>query len=349
MSYAYVGCRTTKERHARGKGLKVYKIEEKSGEWQEIQLIELENPSYLAFDRNKEYLYTVHGDKTEVSAFKIDSATGKLHYLNTAYAGGKNPVYLTIDKTNSYCFVATLQGGKVATLKRGSDGRLSDPVHEVHIPGLEEGNISYPHQCILSQSMDYLLVPAQGRDQGYGQVNVYKVEESGALLKTCALKARPGAEPRHAAVHSNERFVYVLNEKDNSVVYYQLNRETGKLTPKQNVPTLPEYYTGNGEGGTVIIHPFANYLYVSNRIHDSITIFSIDDYTGYLKNIGCVPTLGKTPRHITIDETGKFLYATNEDSDSVVVYAVDEQTGQLTYTGRQIETGSPVCLLTRNT
>ena len=31
MSYAYVGCRTTKERNARGKGLKVYEISAQVG------------------------------------------------------------------------------------------------------------------------------------------------------------------------------------------------------------------------------------------------------------------------------------------------------------------------------
>ena len=59
MSYAYVGCRTTRERNARGKGLKVYEISEATGEWKEIQCLEtLPNPSYQAMDLEEKYLYS---------------------------------------------------------------------------------------------------------------------------------------------------------------------------------------------------------------------------------------------------------------------------------------------------
>ena len=88
MSYAYVGCRTTRERNARGKGLKVYEISEAAGEWKEIQCLEtLPNPSYQAMDLEEKYLYSVHGDNTQVSSYKIE-ADGTLSALNTIEIGG---------------------------------------------------------------------------------------------------------------------------------------------------------------------------------------------------------------------------------------------------------------------
>ena len=99
MSYAYVGCRTTRERNARGKGLKVYEISEATGEWKEIQCLEtLPNPSYQAMDLEEKYLYSVHGDNTQVSSYKIE-ADGTLSALNTIEIGGKNPVFITPDRT----------------------------------------------------------------------------------------------------------------------------------------------------------------------------------------------------------------------------------------------------------
>ena len=72
MSYAYVGCRTTKERNARGKGLKVFEICEQTGDWKEIQCLKTEgNPSYQTMDLEEKYLYSVHGDITKVSSYKI--------------------------------------------------------------------------------------------------------------------------------------------------------------------------------------------------------------------------------------------------------------------------------------
>lgn len=110
MSYAYVGCRTTRERNARGKGLKVYEISEATGEWKEIQCLEtLPNPSYQAMDLEEKYLYSVHGDNTQVSSYKIE-ADGTLSALNTIEIGGKNPVFITPDRTNQYMVVGSFAG-----------------------------------------------------------------------------------------------------------------------------------------------------------------------------------------------------------------------------------------------
>ena len=108
MSYAYVGCRTTRERNARGNGLKTYEVDEGTGEWKELQCLAVEeNPSYQTLDREKEYLYTVHGDLTKVSSFKILEG-GTLKHLNTVDIGGRNPVFITVDKSNRYLLAATL-------------------------------------------------------------------------------------------------------------------------------------------------------------------------------------------------------------------------------------------------
>ena len=109
MKYAYVGCRTTKERNARGKGISVYQVEE-NGKWTLIQIVKnLVNPSFLCMDKNGEYLYTIHGDKSEISSFSVDKATGQLIYINTVSTTGINPVHLSVDKTNRWIFVANLQ------------------------------------------------------------------------------------------------------------------------------------------------------------------------------------------------------------------------------------------------
>ena len=142
MSYAYVGCRTTRERNARGKGLKVYEISEATGEWKEIQCLEtLPNPSYQAMDLEEKYLYSVHGDNTQVSSYKIE-ADGTLSALNTIEIGGKNPVFITPDRTNQYMVVAALQGGAVYVIRRNADGSLGEIVHTAHMAGKKEGAIS---------------------------------------------------------------------------------------------------------------------------------------------------------------------------------------------------------------
>lgn len=344
MRYCFIGCRTTKERNARGKGIKIYSTDG-GAEFKEtgLTLCQEENPSFLALDSNAEYLYTVHGDKTKVSSYKIEG--GELKLLGTADAGGKNPVFITLSADNRFCFVATLQGGCVSTLRRGADGSLSGPIFKAHVPGITEGSVSYPHQCLLDRTGRYLIVPIQGRATGTGAVNVYKIEDDGRLTAADRWEARKLDEPRHFALHPNNRWGYLVCEKGNKVIFFAFDEVSGKLTPKQALPTLPDTYIGEGQASAMLVHPNGRFAYASNRIHESIASYSIDEQTGYLHMIGCTDSLGLTPRFIAMDEDGRYLYAANEDSDTIRIFSVDSASGRLVFTGSTIETESPVSIV----
>jgi DNA-binding beta-propeller fold protein YncE len=104
---AYVGSRTTRERNARGDGINVYREDGATGRWTHLQLVSgLANPAYLAFDRTKQFLYAVHGDLSDISAFSIDPAAGNLTLINSAGTFGNNPVHLAVDPTNRFIVVA---------------------------------------------------------------------------------------------------------------------------------------------------------------------------------------------------------------------------------------------------
>ncbi len=348
MSYAYVGCRTTEQRHARGKGIKVFKIEEATGDWKEIQCLKTtDNPSYLAMDNEEKFLYSVHGDLTKVSSYRIEE-NGELAYLNEIDIGGKNPVYLTVDKTNRWLIVGALQGGTVYAIERKENGELGEICDRVVFEGKEEGKISFVHQCIWDQNKNYIFAPAQGRDQGYGQLRVLRFDsEKGTFTQTCQIIAEEKAEPRHVAVHPNNRFVYLINEKGNSVEYFEFDETTGVLTPKQKVSTLPDTYTGEGQASTLVIDETGTILIGSNRTYDALVWYRIDEKTGYLKTIGFTSTLGKTPRFIGFDKTKSKLYVANEDSDTIVEMALDKRKEMPECTGRIIKTESPVCIVFR--
>ena len=347
MTYAYVGCRTTRERNARGKGLKTYRIDDINGEWEEIQCLSEENPSYQCFDNNKEYLYTVHGDITKVSSYKI-LVDGTLEKINTIDIGGKNPVFITSDKSNKYLVVATLQGGAVQVIERKSDGSLGNIVEKVSYEGKTEGSISFVHQCIWDKNKEYIFAPAQGRIQGYGQIRVFRFNtENGTFKETCAIRAREYAEPRHIAIHPNNRFAYMINEKDNTMTYFSFNDKDGILKPLQIVPTLPEYYTGEGQASASVMDPTGKILVGSNRIHETLAVFRIDQNTGYMTLVNYVDVLGKTPRFITFNNDGSKFYVANEDSDTIVEMVLDIENSNFKPTVNVIHTESPVCIIFR--
>lgn len=158
MSVSYVGSRTTALRNARGKGLSVWSIDDDTGNWTKIQTLkEQENPSYLTFDNTKNFLYSVHGDYTEVTSYAINPEDGKLTYINKiTLDDGKNPVFITADKTNRYLLVATLQGGAVYVVRREENGALGEVVSVWRFPGKTNESISHAHQCIWDQEKNYL-------------------------------------------------------------------------------------------------------------------------------------------------------------------------------------------------
>lgn len=345
-TYAYVGCRTTKERGAIGKGIKVYQVLG-DGTWKLVQLAtDLVNPSFLCFDEKKEYLYTIHGDFKEISSFKIDESDGQIRYLNTVSTEGENPVHLSVDATNQWLFVANLQTGTVAVIPRNTDGTLGKCKELYRIPGLKEGTISHPHQVIQDFSRKYLFVSCQGRKQGFGQVVVFKINsKDGSLEETCTVRSREIAEPRHMVFHPNNRFCYGVNEKDYSVTNYSFDDQNGVLVPQQILPTLPSTYTGDGWASGIVIDNTGSLIIVSNRKHDSITSFKIDQMTGHLCFADCIKVGGEQPRFIAMSLAGNRVVAANELSNTIIEFNIDTVTGKITKSDYSLATESPVCVI----
>lgn len=341
---AYVGCRTTEERNARGEGIKVYEIDV-AGAWRQIQCLKTEeNPSYQCLDATGKFLYSVHGDFTMVSSYRVLD-DHRLEHLNTVNIGGKNPVDVTVDKLNRHVIVATLQGGTLYTIHRNEDGSLGEGVAKFTYAGKSEGKVSTIHQCYWDNTKNYLFACAQGRVNGYGQMRCLRYDhETGELSESDRFLSRTWDEPRHAAMHPNNRWLYMCEEKGNKVLYFHFNEASGKMEALQELSTVPETVTGYSDASEVMVDPSGRWVLVSNRYTDSMAVYRIDPMTGYLKNTGFFPCLGKTPRFFCFGPNGK-CYVANEDSDTIVEFGFDATTGQLVPTLNIVETGSPVCIV----
>jgi 3-carboxymuconate cyclase len=350
-AYAYVGCRTTKERNARGEGINVYRVDLRTGNWTHVQLLKVpqENPSFLALDRQQHYLYSVHGDFSEVSSYKIDKKTGMLTLLNMESTNGKNPVHLVVDPSNKVLTVANYATGSLALLPINSDGSLSPVVDIVNLSGntgphRTQQTSSHPHQTMFDPAKNFLLVP----DKGLDKVFTFKIDAQNQKIlpgNPSAVIAREGAGTRHITFLPNKPFAYIANELDSTVTTYHYNAETGELKPLQIVPSIPSDFTGNNTAAEIMVAPSGKFVYVSNRGHDSIGIFAVDQSTGKLAPIGWESSQGKGPRFFTLDPLGNFLYAANENSDTIVTFQINHSTGKLTPSGQVIKTGSPVCII----
>ena len=348
VTFAYVGCFTTEERKAKGKGISVYRIDRTSGAWQLVEVFDtIPNPHYLALDHTQRFLYSAHGDSSETCAYAVDKETGKLTFLNKQPTGGNNSSTVMPDPTDRYIVLAN--GPGVAVFPINEDGSLAPFTDKVVPPGepgpyRKEQKGPHPHQASFDLTGRFVVVP----DKGLDKVHVFRFDALHGKLVPCDppfVKARYGAVPRHVTFHPTKPYAYVVNEMESSVTAYHWNNETGELRPFQIVPTTPTTFTGDNTGAEITIASSGRFVYASNRGHNSIVIFSVDPANGMIKPIGWESVQGKRPRFFCLDPDGCHLYAANQDSHTIVAFRVDRETGGLTPTGQVIETGSPSCIV----
>ncbi|RCS22091.1 lactonase family protein [Phyllobacterium salinisoli] len=342
---AYVGARTTKARKARGNGLNVYAFDARTVGWRHLQLVELENPSFLTFDRTQQFLYTIHGDLDRVSAFRI-APDGTLAFLGTQCTEGKNPVHLAIDPSNRFMIVANHATSTLALLPRHDDGSLGAVIDLVTIEGQTgphrvEQPFAKPHQVEFDPSGKWIVVP----DKGIDKVLVYRIDEqSGKLVQAFSCDAREGAGPRHVAFSPGGTLAYVINELNSTVTGYRFEPKDGSLTPFQILPVLLDTFTGNSRAAEIAVSNDGRFVYASNRGSDTIAVFEVDA-EGKLTPVASTATGGRTPRFFGLFCQGELLLAANEDSDTITTFKIDQNSGRIEQLEPALSVGSPVCIL----
>jgi 6-phosphogluconolactonase len=185
-------------------------------------------------------------------------------------------------------------------------------------------------------------------DLGLDRIFIYHLDgEHGRLtLHTPGEVVMPPASgPRHFVFHPNGRFLYLANELDSTVTACEWDGEAGRLRPFQKLPTLPGGYEGVNAVADIHLHPSGRFLYVSNRGHDSLAIFSVDHRRGLLDPLGHAPSGGRTPRGFAIDPQGQFILVANQHSGNIAALRLDPQSGQLFPTDHKISIPQPVCVL----
>ena len=345
---AYVGCRTSRERNARGDGIRVFGIDPDGSRWTPIQLVgDLVNPSFLAFDRRGETLYTVHGDGSTLSSFAVDARAGTLTRIDTRPTGGTNPVHLAVDPTNRYLLVANYASGNVAVLPIDPGGGLAPLEAMIGLPGEPgphrvEQTGSHPHEVAFDPTGTFVVVP----DKGLDRLFAFRFDgATGTLKQRIEVKVREGAGPRHIVFAPGRPFAYVVDELASAVTTCAWDDTLGHLRPMQVLPSIPATFTGDNRAAEILVSPDGRFVFVSNRGHDSVATFATDPASELLTLVAWQATSGRGPRFITLDPAGHHLYAANELGDTIVQFSVDAMNGRLTPTGLQVQTSSPVCIL----
>lgn len=312
------------------------------------------NPSYLALGPGGRFLYAVcevmeyEGRRSgAVRAYAIDRVSGDLTLLNEQPTLGPGPCYVSIERTGRLALVANYAGGSIAALPIEADGRLG-PASDFH---QHQGKSVDPRRQETAHAHCIVPDPANQRvlvaDLGLDRIMVYRLDLAEGKLRPNEkpwAQVKPGAGPRHIALHPNGRYAYLINELDSTLTAFAYDAARGTLSELGTVATLPEGYEGTSHCADVHVSATGRFVYGSNRGHDSIAVFAVDEATGRLSLVEHVSTQGKTPRNFAIDPSGHFLLAANQNSDSIVTFRIDPETGRLTPSGEVADVPNPVCI-----
>jgi 6-phosphogluconolactonase (cycloisomerase 2 family) len=320
------------------------------------------SPSCLALNAAGTRLYSanetdrVGADKEgTVSAFGIDQSDGHLTLLDTVRSGGAGPTYVSVHPTGRFVLVANYFGGSVAVLPIRPAGGLGDatdvkrdagklgPTRPANAP---PGSFAFSGHDRTHAHM--IQADASGRlvlhvDLGLDRIFVWKFDAQTGVLTPNVLhevSLPPGDGPRHFHFHPNGRWLYSIQEESSTIVLFDYEATTGRLSPRQTISTLPRGFAGSNFCSEILVSDDGRFVYAGNRLHDSIGILSIGP-KGDLTFAGEEWTRGNYPRSFSFDPTGRFLACCNQRGDNVAVFRVDRRTGGLEFTGHYAAVGNP--------
>src|SRR5206468_11973795 len=228
------------------------RMDRRSGELVRVGAVNVgANPSFLSIHPNGRVLYAVNELEPTgaVSAFAIESGTGALTRLNEQPSGGGAPCYISVEQSGRALLVANYAGGSVGLLPIEPNGALAPAAsviqHAGKGPNAERQEAPHAH-CILPDPSNRFALAA---DLGADRVFVYRLDLDGkSLLHVEGGDAlmRPGAGPRHIALHPHLPLVFVANELDSTVATLRFDAGRGALSPLDTRSTVPAGWGGTG-------------------------------------------------------------------------------------------------------
>ncbi len=341
--------------HTDSQGIYTCRFDRDTGELEQVSVATgAGNPSFVTLHPSKRYLYAASEvmeldgkEQGAVYAYSIDAEPGELSYLSSQGSGGPGPCHVKVDATGRFVLAANYHGGSVCMLPIEDDGSLapaSDFIqHEGSSVNPRRQDQAHAHSINLDAQNHFAYVPDLGQDR----VVIYRLDtDDGRLIpnEPAYVKVNPGFGPRHFDFHPGGKWAYLINELGSMITVFEYDRESGSLSEFQVIGTLPTGFSGSNTTADIHVHPSGRFVYGSNRGHDSIAIFAVDEDSGRLTALGHRSTRGRTPRNFGIDPSGRFLIAANQGSDNIVSFHIDQDTGSLTPTGHELNIPMPVCI-----
>ena len=330
----------------KSQGIYSYKVDVANGVFtQQSVTTGVSNPSFLALTPDKKFVYSVSesADGSSACAFSFDEKTAKLTLINSSLTESDGPCFVSV--TNNHVFTANYGGGSLSVFGRKADGSLTNVQQVIQHVGKsinsERQGEPHVHQVLLTPDKKFLLA----NDLGTDKVTVYKYNSdasSNVLVAFDSITLKLGSGPRHTAFSKDGKLMYVLQEIDGTLSVLKINNGRLKLLQEATVAVKDGIVN---RGADIHFSPDGKFLYATNRgTANDITCFAVGK-DGKLTFKQQVSTGGDGPRNFAITPDGQYVLIAHQFTDNIVVFKRNTTTGMLTNTRKQLNIGSPVCLL----
>ncbi|MEE2659433.1 MAG: lactonase family protein [Candidatus Latescibacterota bacterium] len=317
----------------------VFSMDPETGKLDTHAVIAVGNgPGPLCVDPNQRFLYAGLRGGRQLAAFRLDRGSGRLAPLGTSPLEA-DPTFISTDRTGRYLLSAYYRAGMASVHSLRRDGSVGTPA----LFSVKTTDRAHSIQTDISNNFAYVPHTA-----GPNLIYQYRFDEKTGRLSSNPAGARleppEGEGPRHFCFHPAMDIAYFVNEQSSSITAYNVNTQDGTLTRFQNVSSLPHGFEGENTCAEIRITPTGEYVYASNRGHDSIAAFTVDGSTGALEPLSHTPT-EPTPRAFALDPDGAYLIAAGQGSGRLAAYRVDDETGHLEPLETYDVGTNPVCVL----
>lgn len=341
MGKKYIGYAGTYTRES-SEGIYRFSLDAEAGTLGCVEVAaKIGSPTYLALSDDRKHLYSVT-QKDElggVSSFEINNETGDLKYIDQELAEGAPPCHLEI--TDNNLVSGNYHAGIVDLFQVDEQVKISKKSSSQHDGNGPHARQESPHVHYTAHTPDgkYIVVADLGTDE----LVTYKIENN-ELVRVHTLNVKAGSGPRHIVFHPNGKVAYLLTELASEVVVLDYNADQGSFTEKQYIRALPEDFAEVNDAGAIHISADGKFLYTSNRGHNSIAVFRVNEDNHELTFVEHTPTGGEWPRDFSLDPSEAFLIVANQHTGNLVLFSRDQETGKLTNLKSEIKVPESVCV-----
>lgn len=280
-----------------------------------------------------------------LSLYAVDSTSGDLRargYKDTTVVTESNPPWtscVSTDPSNSFAYVSDPGSGTSGNYRiyqlNASNGAFTEVPNSPFPSSAPLGCIQFEPRGKFGYGLTYW--------NGAGKLVGYSRDSATGLLTELSWSPMTvGDSPTGLAVDPIGQYLYFVDMEINtgqptSINGYSIDPNTGDLTPINGMPIL----VSNTTSSVAIVHPSANFAYVSHGGGETIDVYAIDRATGALTFVpGSTITTAINPSSLVFSPDGTYAYMNawitkpgDISSGAITTFRVDDTTGKLTVVG----------------